>query len=116
MQHLIAAALNGEVDVVAEIGLVGDGVQDVLAHVLGIGCGEAHTHVGYGLSHTTKQFGKRADMQHLTALFLDDDAVVRPLAVGQQTVGVDVLTEQRHLLEAAVVQVAHLGENALDVA
>ena len=45
----------GEVDVLAEVRLFGYGVQDVVGHVLGVGCGEAHAHVGHALRHLVHQ-------------------------------------------------------------
>ena len=103
-------------DMVAKIGLLGDGMQDILRHVLGVARGETHAHVGYRLRHLAQQFGKGADMQFFSAFFLDDDAVLRALAVRQQSVAVDVLSEQCHLFEAVVVEVAYLGKDALHVA
>ena len=58
LEYLGRAALCREVDVLAEVGLVGYGVQDVVGHVLGVGCGEAHAHVGHALCHLAQQFGE----------------------------------------------------------
>ena len=50
-QYLVTSALCREVDVLAEIRLLGNGLQDVFAHVFGIRGGEAHTHIWHGLCH-----------------------------------------------------------------
>ena len=90
-------------DVLAEVWLVSDGIEDVVRHVLGVGCGEAHAHVGHALSHLAEEFGKRY-------------AAFHALTGRCQTVAVDVLSEESHLLEATVVQVLHLTQDALHVA
>ena len=45
-EHLVAAALHRQVDVLANVGVSGHGGDDVVAQVLGIAGGEAHAHVG----------------------------------------------------------------------
>ena len=103
LEYLCRAALCREVYVLAEVGLVGYGVQDVVGHVFGVGCGEADAHVGHALSHLVQQFGKR------TSAF---DA----LSGWSKTVAVDVLTQESHLLESLVVQILHLSQYAFNVA
>ena len=103
LQYLCRTALRREVDVLAEVRLFGYGVQDVVGHILGVGCGEAHAHVGHALRHLVQQFGERA-------------AALDALSGRRESVAVHVLSEQCHLLEAAVVQVAHLAQDALHVA
>ena len=90
-------------DVLAEVRFFGYGVQDVVGHILGVGCGEAHAHIGHALRHLVQQFGERA-------------AAFDALSGRRQTVAVHVLSEQCHLLEATVVQVLHLAQDALHVA
>ena len=82
MQDLVASALCREMNVMAEVRLLGYGVEDVLRHVLGIGCGEAHAHIGNGTRHLPQQLGEGTDVQFLSVLFLDDDSVFRSCAVG----------------------------------
>ena len=103
LQYLCRTALRREVDVLAEVRLFGYGVQDVVGHVLGVGCGEAYAHIGHALRHLVQQFGERA-------------AALDALSGRRESVAVHVLSEQCHLLEATVVQVAHLAQDALHVA
>ena len=60
VQHLIRAALGREVDVMAKVRLVGNGVENILRHVLRVRSGEPHPHIGNGLGHGAEQIGERA--------------------------------------------------------
>ena len=103
VQRVVAAALHREVDVLAQVGLLGNGVQDVLGHILGIRGGEPHPHLRHLAGYPSQQFGKARTSRH-------------GLSCRTQTVAVDILAQQRHLFESTVTQVAHLGEDALHVA
>ena len=87
----------------AQIGLLGYGMQDVLTHVFGVGCGKPHAHVGHGAGHLAQQLRERC-------------AALHGFSRWRQTVAVYVLSQQRYLLEALVVQVGHLAQYALYVA
>ena len=87
----------------AEVGLVGYGVQYVVGHVFGVGCGEADAHVGHALCHLAQQFGKRA-------------SAFNALSGWSQTVAVDVLAQKGYLLESLAVQILHLSQYAFNVA
>ena len=90
-------------NVIAEIGLGSNGIENVVAHILGIGSSEAHPHIGHSPRHLCQELGER-------------NAIVGPLAIGQQTIGIDILTKECHFLEAFIVKIPHLAENALHVA
>lgn len=85
---------------VADVGVGGDGGDDFVAHVLRVGSGEADTHIGCGFSHDGEKVGE-----------------IHVVAGGVlAAVGVDVLPEQSHLLEASGAQIGHFVENTLHLA
>ena len=103
MEYLVGAALCREVYVVAEIGLLGNGVEYVVGHILGVGGGKAHAHIGHRARHKPQQLGEGC------GAFL-------ALAGGRESIGIDILAKQRHLAEAPVAQVGHLAQDAVDIA
>ena len=90
-------------DVIAEVRFGCYRFDDVLRHVFRIRRSEPHTHIRHALGHLAEQFGERRP-------------VLRPSAVRQQSVGVDVLPQQRDLFEALVVQVVYLLQDAFHIA
>ena len=80
--------------------MVGDHLQRLVAHVLGVGGGETDTHIRSRLGHHRQQTRK----------------VYRLLAVGLIAVGVHVLAQKRRLLEATGAQVSQFAENRLRLA
>ena len=58
VQYAVAAALYGQVDVLAHIGFLGYHLQRFVAHVLGMRGGEAHTHFRHLVRHHAQQLGK----------------------------------------------------------
>ena len=99
-QDTAASALHGQVDVAAHVGLFGNDVQRLVAHVLGVRGGEADAHAGRGLCHGAQQLREV------------DHRAVGPL----EAVGVDVLPQQGDFLVAACLEVGHLAQDALHVA
>ena len=99
-QDTAASALHGQVDVAAHVGLFGNDVQRLVAHVLGMRSGEADAHAGRSLCHGTEQLGEGYNRS------------VGPL----KAVGVYVLPQQGHFLVTACLKVGHLAQDALHVA
>src|SRR5574344_350268 len=56
LQYLIASALCREVDVFAEVWFFGNGVEDVLGHILWVRGGEAYSHIRYSLGYHVEEF------------------------------------------------------------
>ena len=54
-QNTVATTLNGQVDMLAHIGHLCDNAQRLIAHILGMGCGESHTHLWCRLCHHAEQ-------------------------------------------------------------
>ena len=102
LQYLIASALCREVDVLAEIWLIGNGVENVLGHILWVRGGEAYTHVRYSLGYHVQEFG-------------EGKTAFLTLARWRETIAVYVLSQKGNLLETTVVQVAHLSQDALGI-
>lgn len=99
-EDAVGAALHRQVDVVADVGLFGNHVKRVVAHVLGVRGGKADAHAGYGAGHAAQQLRKA-----------DDGAVG-----GFVAVAVDVLAQQGQFLVAAGGQVGGFGQDAVQVA
>ena len=51
VEDTITATLYRQVDMLAHIGHLGDDAQGVVAHILGMRGGEAHTHLWHSLGH-----------------------------------------------------------------
>ena len=51
LEHAVASALHGEMDMARYVGISGHHLQRLVAHILGVGGGEAYAHVGGGLRH-----------------------------------------------------------------
>ena len=81
VKDLIASALCREMNVMTEVRLLSDGVEDILRHILRIGRGEAHPHVGDGPCHSPEQFSEGAYMQFLAVLLLYDNPIFRSCAI-----------------------------------
>ena len=103
LQYLVTSALGWEVDVLAEVWLLGDGLQDVLGHIFRVRGGEAYTHVWHCLGYHVEEFG-------------EGKTAFLALARWRETIAVYVLSQQGNLLETTVVQVAHLTQDALGIA
>ena len=87
-------------DVLAEVWLFGDGVEDVLRHILWIRGGEAYSHIRYSLGYHVEEFGEGK-----TAFFA--------LARWRETITVYILSQQGNFLEATLLQIANLTQNTL---
>ena len=87
----------------AEIWFLGNGIENVVGHILWVGCGETHTHIWYTLCHLAQQFGKRA-------------STFNALSCRSESITVYILTKKRYLLESTVVQVLNLTQYAIYVA
>ena len=87
-------------DVLAHVGHVGNDVQCLVAHVLGVRRSKAHT-------HTRSSFGYLAQ-QHRESHYLPVGAL--------ETVRIDVLPQQGHFLVAFLLQVGHLAQDAFHIA
>ena len=103
LQNLVASALGWEVDVLAEVWLFGNGVENVLGHILWIRGGEAYTHIRHSLSYHVEEFG-------------EGKAAFLALARWRETVAVYVLPQQGNFLEATLLQIANLTQDALGIA
>ena len=87
----------------AHVGFFGNDAQCVVAHVLGVTRAETDAHAPHGSCHAAQQGGKVGGF-----------VVVAPL--GCKSVRVHVLPQQRHLLVATALEVAHFAQNALHIA
>ena len=81
----------------AQVGPGGDDVEGLVAHILGMRRGEAYPHIAGSLGHQSQQGGEI------------DHRAVGPLVA----VRVDILPQQRHLLEALGLEVGQFAQNAL---
>jgi len=88
------------VNVFADVGVGGDGFQDVIRHILGVGGGKPDAQPRSGLSHQSQQAGKGQG---------------RPTLFGV-AVGIYILSEQRHFFIAFFDQVGQLSQDAFRVA
>ena len=103
LQNLVASALCREVDVLAEVWLFGNGVENVLGHILWVRGGEAYTHVWHCLGYHVKELG-------------EGKTAFLALARWRETVAVYVLSQQGNFLEATLLQIANLTQDALGIA
>ena len=103
LQNLIASALCREVDVLAEVWFFGNGVEDVLGHILWVRGGEAYSHIRYSLGYHVEELGKGK-----TAFLA--------LARWRETITVYILSQQGNLLETTLLQIANLTQDALSIA
>ena len=102
LQYLVTSALGREVDVLAEVWLIGDGLENVLGHILWVRGGEADTHIRHSLGYHVEEFG-------------EGKTAFLALTRWRETIAVHVLSQQGNLLEATVVQVAHLTQDAFRI-
>ena len=102
------AALDRQVDVLAEVVFAGHHLQHLVGHVLRMRGGEAHAQIGIHVGDQVHQLGEADDRLP----FVLDVA----LGVDVPLVAVHVLAEQGHLAVALGKQVAGLGHDALRVA
>ena len=101
-EYAVASALHGQVYVAANVGLFGYYAQRVVAHVLGVRRGKAHSHARHGARHHAQQHGERN-------LALCSVCVI----AGKVTVGVYVLPKERYFLVSVACEVAHFGQDTL---
>ena len=105
-QDLIAAALYGQVDMLAHVGHLGNHLQRLVAHILRVACGEPHAHGGYLLRHHPQQLWKGNVLVSLSPCLL----------VSLKKVRIHILPQERYFLKTTISQVAHLAQDALHVA
>ena len=135
-EHRIATTLHRQVDVSAHIRLLGDDAQGGIAHVLGVRRGKADAHARHGACHGAEQFGEedeigvgvglvlggadvfRGDGGIACRLFVQGSGGALGFAGGiaARLVGVHVLSQEGHLLETALFEVATLVDDALHIA
>ena len=100
-EHLVAAALHRQVNVVANIGVRCHGGNNFVGQIFRVAGGEPHTHFRRRFCHDGKQ------CRHIHGL----------TAVGGFVeIAVHVLSQQNHLLEALALQIAQFIENAFRLA
>ena len=100
LEHAVAPRLHRQVDMLADIGVSGNHFYRVVAHVLGVGGGEAHAHIESRLGHGGEQRGK----------------IGHGAVGGGVAVAVDVLPQQGHFAKSALPEVGHLAQDALQLA
>ena len=83
----------------AHIGGVGNHLQRLVAHILGMGSSKPHPHLRRCLCHHTEQLWEG----HFKA-------------VGRGMIGIHILSQQCHLLETSRLQVGHLTEDTVHIA
>ena len=96
-QHAIAPRLQGQVQLLADLGRLGHGLDRLGPQVLGVRAGEAHAPDALDGTDGTEQIGEQRSS-------------LRDVA----TVGVHVLAEQRHLGHAAAGEELHLGHDVVE--
>ena len=103
-EDAVATTLYGQVDVAADVGMRGNDVERLVAHILGVRGGEADAHGRIGFGHAGQE-GR------------EGNGGVVALGIGRMArVGVDVLSQQGDFFESALAEVAHFGQDALNVA
>ena len=101
-QHVVVAALEGDVEVLAQLGEVGAGVDQAFGEVAGVARGEADAGDPVHVVHRSQQVG-----EGVGAAALRGDA-------GQvASIGVDVLAQQGDLPKAAGRQALHFQPDGL---
>ena len=137
LQNDIATALHRQVDVATHIGFFGNHTKCGIAHVFGVGCGEADAHIGHRTRHSAQKFGEehvvlvvvRFSFRRLYALcgngfvarlcfkFLQfavgTFGVARSIAL--RFVGIDILSQKGHFFETTFLQVQALVDDALHI-
>ena len=93
LQHSVAAGLHRQVDMLAQVRLCGDGVDQLMAGILGVASHKANLIIAGHRAEHVQQVGKI-------------DLFVQPLAVA-----VDILTQQGDLLIALRHQLLKLRQN-----
>ena len=99
LQDARTARLSRQVNHLAQVVVCRNHAQRIVAHVFRMRRGEADTHGREGLGHPFQQNG--------------EGDLFRSVVV---EVRVDILSQQRHLLETLLLHVANLVEDALQVA
>ena len=97
LQNAGTTALHGQVDMLAHIGHLRDHFQRFIAHILRMGGRETDTYTRSRLRHSTQQHR-------------ESDCLARRFL---KTVGVDVLSQQCHLLITFRHQVSHFVQDTL---
>ena len=135
LQNDIATTLHGKVDVATHIGFFGNYTKRGIAHIFGVGCGEADAHIGHRTRHSAQKFGEkhvvlvviRFSFRRLYALcgngfvarlcfkFLQfavgTFGVARSIAL--RFVGIDILSQKGHFFETTFLQVQALVDDCV---
>ena len=112
-------------DVVADVRFFGNDAERLVAHIFGMGGGEAHPHLRHSTCHKAKQLGEGplpapplGECLCLAALgsFNGNEALPQRGSGEGASVAVHILPEQCDLLVATGLQVAAFAQDALHVA
>ena len=95
LQNPVVARLEGQMELLADLGVFGDGVKELVAGVAGMGGHEAQAEFAGDLSHRRHQIGKIHPQTQILA------------------VGIDVLAQKGDLLVAGGDQLPALFQNVL---
>ena len=95
LQYLIAAALHRQVDMLAHVWHLSDYLQCLVAHVLGVAGGKAHSHRRHLFCHSSEKFWEA-------------NVLCPCLPVTLEEIRIHVLSKQCNFLVSLVSQVAHL--------
>ena len=98
-ENLVAAALHRQMDELADVTVGSYDLQRFVAHVFGVGGGEANAHVRHGVCNYLQQISE-----------INNPTFFLP------SVGVDVLSEQGHLFIATCLQVEYFVADAFYIA
>ena len=99
LQNAVGTALHGQMDVLADVGHVGNDLQRLIAHVFGMAGSKPHAHVGNSLGHQAQQSGE----SHFCGS-------------REGSIRVDVLSQQGYFFKTPFAQIVHLAQDALHVA
>ena len=99
LQDAVASALYRQMDVSADIRIVGNHLQRLVAHILRMRSCESDAHIRHRLSHSSEQLR---------------EVNLRSLSLGG-LIRVHILSQQRHLFETLCLQVLHFVQDAADV-
>ena len=108
LQNIAISRLHGQVDVFADIFVLGHHFEHVVGHVLRVAGGKANTKVRIDMGNTVNQFCKT---DHRLLLIFDD-----ALVVNVPFVAVYVLAQQRHFTVTRFKQLLCLTNDAFRIA